>query len=94
MTCYIMFVVFSYVKRPVRDADPSPFLVPRSKKQSRAIPILSLRAFVACKEGEIYLLLCPADIAGGVTLVGYACNETNLNFQFIQSLYLYMFRAC
>jgi hypothetical protein len=30
-------------------------LVPRSKKQSRAIPLLSLRAFVACKMGETYL---------------------------------------
>jgi hypothetical protein len=26
-------------------------------KQSRAIPLLSLRAFVACKKGETYLLL-------------------------------------
>jgi hypothetical protein len=30
--------------------------VPRSKKQSRAIPLLSLRAFVAYKKGETYLL--------------------------------------
>jgi hypothetical protein len=28
--------------------------VPRSKKQSRAIPLLSLRAFVACKKRENY----------------------------------------
>jgi hypothetical protein len=28
---------------------PHPLIVPRSKKQSRAIPLLSLRAFVACK---------------------------------------------
>jgi hypothetical protein len=28
--------------------------VPRSKN-SRAIPLLSLRAFVACKKGETYL---------------------------------------
>jgi hypothetical protein len=30
---------------------PHPLLVARSKKQSRAIPLLSLRAFVACKKG-------------------------------------------
>jgi hypothetical protein len=41
--------------QPERDADPSPLLVPRSKKQSIAIPLLSLRAFVACKKGETYL---------------------------------------
>jgi hypothetical protein len=35
---------------------PHPLLVPRSKKQSRAISVLSLRAFVACKKGETYLL--------------------------------------
>jgi hypothetical protein len=34
---------------------PHLLLVPRSKKQSRAIPLLSLRAFVACKKGETYL---------------------------------------
>jgi hypothetical protein len=34
---------------------PHPLLVPRSKKQSRDIPLISLRAFVACKKGEIYL---------------------------------------
>jgi hypothetical protein len=44
-------------KRPGRDADPSPLLMPRSK-QSRAIPLLSLRAFVACKKGETYLRMC------------------------------------
>jgi hypothetical protein len=36
-------------KRPGRDTDPSPLLVSRSKKQSRPIPLLSLRAFVACE---------------------------------------------
>jgi hypothetical protein len=35
-----------------------PLLVPRSKKQSRAIPLLSLRAFTACKKGETYLNCC------------------------------------
>jgi hypothetical protein len=34
---------------------PHPLLVPRSKQQSSAIPLLSLRAFVACKKGETYL---------------------------------------
>jgi hypothetical protein len=34
---------------------PQPLLVPRSKKQSRAIPLLSLRAFMASKKGETYL---------------------------------------
>jgi hypothetical protein len=34
---------------------PHPLIVPRSKKQSRAIPLLSLRAFVACKMCENYL---------------------------------------
>jgi hypothetical protein len=35
---------------------PHPLLVPRSIKQNRAIRLLSLRAFVACKKGETYLL--------------------------------------
>jgi hypothetical protein len=34
---------------------PHPLLVPRSKKRNRAITLLSLRAFVACKKGETYL---------------------------------------
>jgi hypothetical protein len=34
---------------------PHPLLVPKSIKQSRAIPLLSLRAFVACKKVETYL---------------------------------------
>ena len=34
---------------------PRPLLVPRSKKQSRPIPLLSLRAFAAYKQGETYL---------------------------------------
>jgi hypothetical protein len=32
---------------------PHPLLAPRSENQNRAIPLLSLRAFVACKKGEI-----------------------------------------
>jgi hypothetical protein len=43
-------------KRPGREADPSTLIVPRYKKSS-AIPLLSLRAFVACKVSETYLLL-------------------------------------
>jgi hypothetical protein len=35
---------------------PHPILVPKSKRQSIAIPLLSLRAFVACKKGETYLV--------------------------------------
>jgi hypothetical protein len=31
---------------------PHPLLMPRSIKQSKAIPILSLRAFEACTKGE------------------------------------------
>jgi hypothetical protein len=34
---------------------PHPLLVPRSKKQSRAILLLSLRAFVPYKKDETYL---------------------------------------
>jgi hypothetical protein len=34
---------------------PHPLVVLRSKKQSRAIPLLSLRAFVVCKKGETYI---------------------------------------
>jgi hypothetical protein len=33
--------------------------VPRSKKQSRAIPLLSLRVFLACKKAETYLPKVP-----------------------------------
>jgi hypothetical protein len=41
---------------------PRPLLVPRSKN-IRAIPLLSLRAFVTCKKGETYLFrTCPASI--------------------------------
>jgi hypothetical protein len=45
-------------KRPGRELIPHPLLVPRSKKQSKAIPLLSLRTFVAYKRGEIYLKNC------------------------------------
>jgi hypothetical protein len=34
---------------------PHSLLVLRFKQQSRALPILILRAFVACKKGETYL---------------------------------------
>jgi hypothetical protein len=36
---------------------PHPLIVPRSKNKSIAIPLLSLRAFVACEKGETYLKL-------------------------------------
>jgi hypothetical protein len=42
-------------KRPGRDADPSPPSSAEVQNQSRAIPILSIRAFVACKKGVTYL---------------------------------------
>jgi hypothetical protein len=42
-------------KRPRRDNDPSLPSSAEVLKQSIAIPLLSLRAFVACKEGETYL---------------------------------------
>jgi hypothetical protein len=35
-------------KWPGRDTDPSPLLVPRFRKKCRAIPLLTLRVFVAC----------------------------------------------
>jgi hypothetical protein len=37
------------------DADSSPPSSAEVYKQSRAIPLLSIRAFVACKKGETYL---------------------------------------
>jgi hypothetical protein len=38
-----------------RKLTPQPLLLPRSKKESRIVPLLSLRAFVACKMGDTYL---------------------------------------
>jgi hypothetical protein len=56
-------------KRPRRDADPSLPSSAEVYKQSRAIPLLSLRAFVACKTCETYLhvssITCSS--SGGVT---------------------------
>jgi hypothetical protein len=43
------------VNVPGRDTDPSPPSSAEVQKQSRAIPLLSLRAFAACKKGETYL---------------------------------------
>jgi hypothetical protein len=40
---------------------PHSLLVPKSKKQSTAIPLLSLKAFVACKKGETYLTIFSED---------------------------------
>jgi hypothetical protein len=37
---------------------PHLLLVPRSKDKSGAVPLLSLRTFVACKKDETYLLCC------------------------------------
>jgi hypothetical protein len=37
---------------PERDADPSPPSSAKVYKESKAIPLLSLRVFVACKNGE------------------------------------------
>ena len=45
-------------KRPGRDADPSPPSSSEVWKKSRAIALLSLRAFVAYKKGETYLPTC------------------------------------
>jgi hypothetical protein len=42
-------------KRPGRDVDLSPHCSADVWKQGRAIPLLFLRAFVACKKGETYL---------------------------------------
>jgi hypothetical protein len=42
-------------KRPGRDADPSSLSSAEVLKQSRAIPLLSLRVFVVYKKGETYL---------------------------------------
>jgi hypothetical protein len=42
-------------KRPGRDADPSSPSRAEVWKQSRAISLFSLRDFVACEKGEIYL---------------------------------------
>jgi hypothetical protein len=41
-------------KRPGRDGDPSPPSSAEVYKQSSAMPLPSLRAFVACKKGEPY----------------------------------------
>jgi hypothetical protein len=59
VSCTLSTGSFLRVKRPGRGADPSPLLVQRSKKQSRAISLLSLRAFVAYKKGKTSLQ--PAD---------------------------------
>jgi hypothetical protein len=42
-------------KRPARETDPSPPSGAEVLKQSRDIPLLSLRAFVAYEKGETYL---------------------------------------
>jgi hypothetical protein len=52
VVCTNKLVVLYQLKRLGRNADPSPLLVLRFKKQGRATPILSLRTFVACKKSE------------------------------------------
>jgi hypothetical protein len=42
-------------KQPGHDTDPSPPSSAKVWKQSRAIPLLYLGAFMACKKGETYL---------------------------------------
>jgi hypothetical protein len=46
---------FSGKKRPGLGAEHPPPSSAEVYKQSSAIPLLSLRAFVACKKGKIYL---------------------------------------
>jgi hypothetical protein len=45
-------------KRPGRDGDPSPLSIAEVWKQSSAIPLLSLRTFVACKKSETHSSYC------------------------------------
>jgi hypothetical protein len=55
------------IKRPRLDADPSP-----SSRESRAIPLLFLKDFVACKKGETYINTVD-DIANKQLLVKSIC---------------------
>jgi hypothetical protein len=73
-------------KRPERDADPSPLLVLRSKKQSSAIRLLSLRAFVACKNGETNTLIYSC-------LLFYSATSL-ICFDTIRAIIRELFRAC
>jgi hypothetical protein len=53
---YNGYRVFLWGKnRPGYDADPSPLSSAEVYKQCSAIPLLSLRAFVACRKSETYL---------------------------------------
>jgi hypothetical protein len=54
---------------------PHPLLVPRSKKQSIAIPVLSLRAFVACKKGATHLLTMVLSIEERVFISAQRLSE-------------------
>jgi hypothetical protein len=57
---------------------PHPLIVPRSKKQSRAIPLLSLRAFVACKKGETYFSVkAERTLTVRTKLMIYVCIASN-----------------
>jgi hypothetical protein len=53
--------------------------VPRFKKQSNAIPLLSLRAFVACKKGEIYPFINHIPACDKVTFFLYTVFKMNAN---------------
>jgi hypothetical protein len=70
-------------KRPGRDADPSPPSSTEVWKQSRAIPLLSLRAFVAYKKGETYLQTITCKNLG----LYKCCLIINLEYFIIQHLF-------
>jgi hypothetical protein len=73
---------------------PHPLLVLRSKIQSRVIPVLSLRAFVVCKKGEVYLPVVfvtahsknigcnPSEMNSGWGSGGRSCYEPGYNSAF------------
>jgi hypothetical protein len=77
------------IKRPGRDADPLPPSSAEVYKQSKAIPLLSLRAFVACKKGATYLLTSrPFDCTarGGRPArptLSYALKLTGIEYKFL-----------
>jgi hypothetical protein len=60
---------------------PHPLLVSRSEKQSRAIPLLFVRAFVDCKKGETYLLHIPP--APQIRQWYYSCISFPVNYSLI-----------
>jgi hypothetical protein len=66
---------FPGVKRSGRDADHQPLLALRLR-MSRAIPLLSLRAFVACRKGETYLPL-------NISIATWIEVQKNRNYMYI-----------